>query len=67
MDEEDRGREVYLGLKKMGFRWFKVECTNFESIHFHDAYACAEFSGESENNEQSMKSCDCENCGEESL
>ena len=40
---EDMVREVYLGLKKMGFAWFKVECTNYESIHFHDAYACAEF------------------------
>ncbi len=40
---EDMVREVYLGLKKMNFKWFKVECTNYESIHFHDAYACAEY------------------------
>ncbi len=45
---EDLVREVYLALKKMNFRWFRVECTNFESIHFHDAYACAEYDCECE-------------------
>lgn len=40
---EDVVREVYLSLKKMNFQWFSVECTNYESIHFHDAYAYAEY------------------------
>ncbi|MBO5099852.1 MAG: GTP cyclohydrolase I FolE2 [Treponema sp.] len=43
---EDVVREVYIGLKQMGFKWFNVECTNYESIHYHDAYACAEYLGE---------------------
>ena len=42
---EDVVREVYLGLKKMNFKWFNVEAETEESIHFHNAYACAEFSG----------------------
>ncbi|WP_407427628.1 GTP cyclohydrolase I FolE2 [Treponema sp.] len=41
---EDVVREVYLGLKKMGFKWFNVEAETEESIHFHNAYACAEYS-----------------------
>ena len=40
---EDVVREVYLGLKKMDFKWFTVEAETEESIHFHNAYACAEF------------------------
>lgn len=36
---EDVVREVYLGLKKMGFKWFSVEAENEESIHYHNAYA----------------------------
>lgn len=48
---EDVVREVYLGLKNFKvakpFKWFSVECTNAESIHNHDAYACTEF-GEKE-------------------
>lgn len=39
---EDVVREVYLGLKKMGFKGFTVEAETEESIHFHNAYACAE-------------------------
>lgn len=46
---EDVVREVYLCLKKMNFHWFTVECTNYESIHFHDAYACAEYDDSKEN------------------
>lgn len=42
---EDVVREVYLGLKKLNFSWFSVECTNFESIHYHNAYAYTEFNG----------------------
>lgn len=41
---EDVVREVYLGLKKMGFKWFNVEAETEESIHYHNAYACAEYS-----------------------
>ena len=41
---EDVVREVYLGLKKMDFKWFTVEAETEESIHFHNAYACAEYS-----------------------
>ena len=41
---EDVVREVYLGLKKMEFKWFTVEAETEESIHFHNAYACAEYS-----------------------
>lgn len=41
---EDVVREVYLGLKKMGFKWFSVEAENEESIHYHNAYAYTEFS-----------------------
>ena len=40
---EDVVREVYLGLKEMGFKWFNVEAETEESIHFHNAYACAEY------------------------
>ena len=40
---EDVVREVYLGLKKMGFKWFSVEAETEESIHFHNAYAYTEF------------------------
>ena len=40
---EDVVREVYLGLKKMGFKGFTVEAETEESIHFHNAYACAEY------------------------
>ena len=43
---EDVVREVYLGLKKMEFTWFTVEAETEESIHFHNAYACAEYSAE---------------------
>ena len=38
---EDVVREVYLGLKAMNFKSFKVEAETEESIHFHNAYACA--------------------------
>ena len=41
---EDVVREVYLGLKAMDFKWFTVEAETEESIHFHNAYACAEYS-----------------------
>lgn len=45
---EDVVREVYLFLRsfplKNPFRYFSVECENEESIHFHNAYACTEFS-----------------------
>ena len=41
---EDVVREVYLGLKQMGFKWFNVEAETEESIHYHNAYACAEYS-----------------------
>lgn len=40
---EDVVREVYLGLKKMNFKWFNVEAETEESIHYHNAYACAEY------------------------
>lgn len=40
---EDIVREVYLGLKKMGFTEFSVEAENAESIHNHNAYACASY------------------------
>ena len=48
---EDVVREVYLALRSFDkcekpFAWFKVECENFESIHNHNAYACAEFTQE---------------------
>jgi len=42
---EDVVREVYLGLKKMNFKNFSVEAENEESIHFHNAYAYAEYNG----------------------
>lgn len=42
---EDVVREVYLGLKKMGFAQFSVEAETEESIHNHNAYACAAFNG----------------------
>ena len=38
---EDVVREVYLGLKKLNFKWFSVEAENEESIHNHNAYALA--------------------------
>jgi GTP cyclohydrolase I len=41
---EDVVREVYLCLKKMDFKWFTVEAETEESIHFHNAYAYAEYS-----------------------
>ncbi|MCQ2590557.1 MAG: GTP cyclohydrolase FolE2 [Treponema sp.] len=41
---EDVVREVYLGLKKMNFKWFSVEAENEESIHLHNAYAYTEYS-----------------------
>ena len=40
---EDLVREVYLGLKKMGFEHFSVEAETDESIHNHNAYAYAEY------------------------
>ena len=40
---EDVVREVYLGLKQMGFKWVTVEAETEESIHYHNAYAYAEF------------------------
>ena len=44
---EDVVREVYLALKcfksERPFSYFSVECTNFESIHNHNAYAFTEF------------------------
>ena len=45
---EDVVREVYLGLKKMGFKWFCVEAENEESIHNHNAYAYTEYSENSQ-------------------
>lgn len=39
---EDVVREVYLGLKKYGFKWFSVEAETYESIHTHNAYAYTE-------------------------
>ena len=41
---EDVVREVYLGLKKLGFTTFSVEAETDESIHNHNAYAFAEYS-----------------------
>ena len=41
---EDVVREVYLGLKKLGFTKFSVEAETDESIHNHNAYAYAEYS-----------------------
>ena len=46
---EDVVREVCVALKKFDkcekpFTWFCVECENYESIHNHNAYACAEYS-----------------------
>ena len=44
---EDVVREVYLALKNFKsekpFSYFSVECTNFESIHNHNAYAFTEY------------------------
>ncbi len=40
---EDVVREVYLGLKKMGFPYFSVEAQTEESIHNHNAYAYTEY------------------------
>lgn len=39
---EDVVREVFLGLKRMNFKWFSVEAETEESIHLHNAYAYAE-------------------------
>jgi GTP cyclohydrolase I len=41
---EDVVREVYLGLKKLGFTKFSVEAETEESIHNHNAYAYTEYS-----------------------
>ena len=41
---EDVVREVYLGLKKHKFSQFYVEAETEESIHYHNAYAFAEYS-----------------------
>jgi GTP cyclohydrolase I len=46
---EDLVREVYLGIIEFGvsrkedFPWFSIEAENFESIHNHSAFACAEY------------------------
>lgn len=40
---EDVVREVYLGLKRMGFTYFSVEAQTEESIHNHNAYAYTEY------------------------
>lgn len=44
---EDVVREVYLALKNFKsekpFSYFSIECTNFESIHNHNAYAFTEY------------------------
>ena len=49
---EDLVREVYQGLvsfkSEKKFSWFSVEAENYESIHFHNAYAYTEFPGETE-------------------
>ena len=45
---EDVVREVYLGLKEMGFSWFSVEAETEESIHYHNAYAYTEYDENSE-------------------
>lgn len=39
---EDVVREVYIGLKEFGFKWFSVEAETYESIHAHNAYAYTE-------------------------
>ena len=43
---EDVVREVYIGLKKMNFKWFSVEAETEESIHNHNAYAYTECNSE---------------------
>ena len=47
---EDLVREVYLGLihfpSEKPFEWFSVEAENYESIHYHNAYAYTEFCGD---------------------
>lgn len=41
---EDVVRDAYGALAKLGnFPYFRVEAENFESIHNHSAYACAEY------------------------
>ena len=49
---EDLVREVYQGLvafeSEKKFSWFSVEAENYESIHFHNAYAYTEFLGDRE-------------------
>ena len=44
---EDVVRDVYLALRSFPvatpFAWFSVEAENYESIHNHNAYACAEY------------------------
>jgi GTP cyclohydrolase I len=40
---EDIVRDVYLAVPRLGdFPWYSVEAENFESIHNHSAFACAE-------------------------
>ena len=40
---EDLVRDVILAIPRLGsFPWFSVEAENFESIHNHSAFACAE-------------------------
>ena len=41
---EDAVREVYLGLKKSGFKHFYVEAEKDESIHNHNTYTLTEYS-----------------------
>lgn len=41
---EDVVREVYIGIKSLGFERFYIEAETEESIHNHNAYAYAEFS-----------------------
>ncbi len=44
---EDLVRDVYIALRQFNeqspFAWFSVEAENFESIHNHSAFACAEY------------------------
>lgn len=40
---EDIVRDVHLAIPRLGdFPWYSVEAENFESIHNHSAFACAE-------------------------
>ncbi|ERF60915.1 type I GTP cyclohydrolase folE2 [Treponema socranskii subsp. socranskii VPI DR56BR1116 = ATCC 35536] len=49
---EDIVRETYLALRSFQiskpFAWFSVEAENYESIHNHNAYACAEYGSQTE-------------------